>query len=188
MSSKSIHPKTFGPTGGAQFLDVRTPAEFEELHIAGSKLAPLGALDPAQVQAAFEPDKPIYVVCRSGNRAKEAICKLESGGCANAVLVEGGILAWDEADLPLNRGAGKTMSLERQVRIAAGGLVGLGVGLSFVSLWWLALPAFVGAGLVFSGVTDTCTMGMLLAKLPWNQRGEKAKECMICREPAANAV
>lgn len=62
------------------------------------------------------------------------------------------------------------MSLERQVRIAAGLLVVLGTALGyFVHPYLLGLPAFVGAGLVFAGITDTCGMGMLLAKMPWNQ-------------------
>jgi hypothetical protein len=64
------------------------------------------------------------------------------------------------------------MSLERQVRIAAGSLVLLGVALgAFVSQWLYGLSAFVGAGLVFAGLTDTCGMGMLLARMPWNRRG-----------------
>lgn len=187
MSGQSIQPKALGAIHDAQFLDVRTPAEFEELHIPGSKLAPLDSLDPAVAQSAFDPEKPLYVVCRGGTRAKQAIGKLEAVGCTNAVLLEGGILAWDEAKLPVKRGR-KTMALERQVRIAAGSLVAVGVGLSFLSPAWLALSAFVGLGLTFSGVTDTCTMGMLLAKLPWNRRGGAALACSIVCGPPADAT
>ncbi|MCU0707785.1 MAG: sulfurtransferase, partial [Pirellula sp.] len=35
--------------------------------------------------------------------------------------------------------------------------------------YWIGLSGFVGAGLIFAGVTDTCAMGMLIAKMPWNQ-------------------
>ncbi|MBY0459619.1 MAG: DUF2892 domain-containing protein, partial [Gemmataceae bacterium] len=91
----------------------------------------------------------------------------------HAVNVEGGTLACVEAGLPVFRGR-KMMSLERQVRIAAGSLVLLGVGLSFVHEAFLGVSGFVGAGLVFAGVTDTCGMGLLLARMPWNRRGEKA--------------
>ncbi len=84
------------------------------------------------------------------------------------VNVEGGTLAWDQAGYPVIRGR-KVMSLERQVRIAAGSLVLTGIGLSFLHPWLLGISAFVGAGLVFAGITDTCGMGMILARMPWNQ-------------------
>ncbi len=85
------------------------------------------------------------------------------------VNVEGGTQAWDQAGLPVVRGQ-QAMSLERQVRIAAGSLVVLGSALgAFVSPYWIGLAAFVGAGLVFAGITDTCGMGMLLARMPWNK-------------------
>jgi hypothetical protein len=82
--------------------------------------------------------------------------------------VEGGTLACVEAGVPVVRGR-KAISLERQVRIAAGSLVLLGAGLSFVHPAFVGIAAFVGAGLVFAGVTDTCGMGMLIARMPWNQ-------------------
>jgi hypothetical protein len=93
------------------------------------------------------------------------------------VNVEGGTQAWAQAALPVVRGK-KAISLERQVRIAAGSLVLIGSLLSyFAHPYWIALPAFVGAGLLFSGITDTCGMGMLLARMPWNQ---------VPNEPATN--
>lgn len=83
--------------------------------------------------------------------------------------VEGGTQAWNQAGLPVVRGK-KAISLERQVRIAAGLLVVTGSVLGcFVSPHWIGLSAFVGAGLTFAGITDTCGMGMLLARMPWNQ-------------------
>ena len=85
--------------------------------------------------------------------------------------MEGGTLAWGDAGLPLERGRISMISLERQVRIAAGSLVLIGLILGyFVTPWFIALSAFVGAGLVFAGITDYCGMGLLLAKLPWNTR------------------
>jgi len=96
---------------------------------------------------------------------------LASAGWDRVINVEGGTQAWDQAGLPVVRGK-KTISLERQVRIAAGTLVLVGSLLgAFVSPWWIGLAAFVGAGLVFAGITDTCGMGLLLARMPWNQAG-----------------
>ncbi|HYY28641.1 MAG TPA: rhodanese-like domain-containing protein, partial [Chthoniobacterales bacterium] len=110
------------------------------------------------------------LICRSGNRAHQAAEKLKSSGLPSLQVLTGGVLAWAAAGLPLNRGA-KSMSLERQVRIAAGALVFIGAALSyFVNPAWIALPAFVGGGLVFAGITDTCCMGMLIVLMPWNNR------------------
>ena len=91
--------------------------------------------------------------------------------CANnAVVVEGGTTAWAAAGLPCESTGGRVISLERQVRIAAGALVLVGVLLGwFVHPYFVWLSAFVGGGLIFAGITDTCAMGMLLAKMPWNQ-------------------
>lgn len=151
-------------------IDVRTPMEFQELHVAQARNVPLDRLDAgAVIQARNGSPDPLYVICRSGSRGRQACEKLVAAGHTNVVNVEGGTLACAEAGLPIVRGK-KALSLERQVRIAAGSLVLLGV-----LLGWLAHPvfsalsAFVGAGLVFAGVTDTCGMGMLLARMPWNQ-------------------
>jgi rhodanese-related sulfurtransferase len=113
--------------------------------------------------------QPLYVICRSGNRARQACEKLIAAGYTNVVNVEGGTQAWEQAGLPLVRGK-QAISLERQVRIAAGSLVLSGALLGyFAHPYWIGLAAFVGAGLVFAGITDTCGMGMLLARMPWNQ-------------------
>jgi rhodanese-related sulfurtransferase len=97
-----------------------------------------------------------------------------AAGFPNVVNIAGGILACIEAGVPVVRGS-KAMSLERQVRIAAGSLVLLSLVLSLVHPAFLGLAAFVGAGLVFAGITDTCGMGMLLARMPWNQVAEVAR-------------
>jgi hypothetical protein len=97
------------------------------------------------------------------------------------VNIEGGTLACVEAGLPVVRGK-KAISLERQVRIAAGSLVLLGAALSFVHLAFIGLSAFVGAGLVFAGITDTCGMGMMLARMPWNQIKDTPANCCATKE------
>ncbi len=92
-----------------------------------------------------------------------------AAGLSDVINIEGGTSAWEQAGLPVVRGK-KAMSLERQVRIAAGSLILVGVILSFVvHPYLIGISAFVGAGLVFAGITDTCGMGMMLAKMPWNQ-------------------
>ncbi len=154
-------------------VDVRTPAEYQEMHASFAQLKPLDSLKPEQLKAELGvgDDDTVYVFCRSGGRAKMACEKLQGAGHPHAVIVEGGMLAWEAAGLPVERGRA-VMSLERQVRIAAGSLVFAGVVLGyFVHPGFFGLSGFVGAGLVFAGVTDTCAMGMLIAKMPWNQAG-----------------
>ncbi len=151
-------------------IDVRTPMEFREVHVSFARNVPLDQLDPSQVQAFGNgSNQPLYVICRSGSRGKQACEKLIASGKTNVVNVEGGTLAWEQAGLPVIRGA-KAISLERQVRIVAGLLVLVGTVLGyFAHPYWIGLAAFVGAGLVFAGVTDTCGMGLILARMPWNQ-------------------
>lgn len=151
-------------------IDVRTPVEFQEVHVDFARNIPLDQLDAKQSPfAALPPDEAVYVICRSGGRGRQACEKLLAAGLNNVVNVEGGTQAWVAAGLPVIRGR-KCISLERQVRIAAGLLVVTGAVLALtVSPYWIALSGFVGAGLVFAGVTDTCGMGLLLARMPWNQ-------------------
>lgn len=154
-----------------ELIDVRTPVEFREVHVDFARNVPLDQLDPqAVMQSRKEPaSEPLYVVCKSGGRSQQACDKFAQAGFANVVNVEGGTLACVQAGLPVVRGQ-KAMSLERQVRIAAGSLVLLGVILSYtVHPYLIGISAFVGAGLVFAGITDTCGMGLILARMPWNQ-------------------
>jgi rhodanese-related sulfurtransferase len=158
-------------------LDVRTPAEHAEVHVTGVYLAPLDSLDATTLATVngFAKDQPLYIFCRSGNRAKQAADKLEKGGYQQCHVVEGGTMAWAEAKLPVIRGTSKVISLERQVRIAAGTIVLGGVLLAyFVNPAFIWLSGFIGAGLTFAGITDRCAMGMLIARMPWNQYGEAA--------------
>jgi rhodanese-related sulfurtransferase len=158
-------------------LDVRTPAEHDEVHVPGVRLVPLDRLDPGELASVdgFAKDRPVYILCRSGNRARQAAEKLEKSGFAECHVVEGGTTAWMEAGLPVNRGASRVISLERQVRIAAGFIVLSGVLLAhFIHPSFIWLSGFIGAGLIFAGITDWCGMGMLIARMPWNQRGADA--------------
>lgn len=153
-------------------IDVRTPVEFAEVHVPQAVNAPLDRfstndlLDSRHISL----DRPVYLLCRSGQRAERAAEKLAREGHDLGIVVEGGTLAWLAAGLPVARDAAKVISLERQVRIGAGFLVLTGILLGwFFSPAFFGLSAFVGAGLVFAGITDWCGMGLLLAKAPWNQ-------------------
>jgi rhodanese-related sulfurtransferase len=158
-------------------IDVRTPAEYDEVHVEGARNIPLDRLDPRAIAAEHAGKAgPLYFVCKSGGRSQKACEQLIAAGINDVVSVEGGTSACEAAGMKVARSGRKVMSLERQVRICAGGLVVLGAVLGhFVNPAWHALSAFIGAGLVFAGVTDTCGMAMMLAKMPWNQvRGAAA--------------
>lgn len=150
-------------------IDVRTPAEFSQVHVPQARNVPLG--NNLAGEFSSDKEKPLFLLCHSGGRATKAAEQLSSAGFTHPLVVEGGTEAWIAAGLPVTRGGGKVISLERQVRIVAGGLVVIGVLLGcFVNQRFYLLPGFVGAGLVFAGITDFCGMGLLLAKLPWNSR------------------
>lgn len=153
-------------------IDVRTPVEFGEIHATMARNVPLDAIDPNQFMAergSGEGD-PIYFICRSGSRAQRAGDLFAKAGFEDTYCVTGGTDAWAAAGLPVVRGR-KAMSLERQVRIAAGSLVLVGIALGLgVNPYFFGVSAFVGAGLVFAGITDWCGMGLLLARMPWNRK------------------
>jgi len=148
-------------------IDVRTPAEYGSLHAESALNHPMESLDLNTFP--FSKDQKIHIICQSGGRSMKVCQKLKSAGFEKVVNVEGGTSAWNGAGLPVITGK-KALSLERQVRIAAGSLVVIGAVVGhFVHPGGFALSAFVGAGLVFAGVTDTCGMGMLIARMPWNR-------------------
>jgi len=164
-------------------IDVRTPVEYREVHVQVARNVPLDQLDPAALMQARSGSSKelLYVICRSGGRGQQACEKFLKAGFSNVVNVEGGTMACVEADLPVVRGK-RAISLERQVRIACGSLVLLGAALAwFVHPAFIGLSAFVGVGLVFAGITDTCGMGMILARMPWNQCGQDATSCCTRR-------
>jgi rhodanese-related sulfurtransferase len=156
-------------------IDVRTPAEFGEVHVDFAHNIPLDRLD-AKAVTSLCGDGAVYFVCKSGSRSQKACEKLLAAGLKGVGSVEGGTAACEAAGVPVVRGR-KVMSLERQVRIAAGALVAVGAALAAFGpeapVNWQAIGAglagFVGCGLVFAGITDTCGMAMLIARMPWNQ-------------------
>jgi rhodanese-related sulfurtransferase len=155
-------------------IDVRTPIEYRTVHCPDARNIPLDRLDPAVVMKDRPTDRPLFVICQSGGRGRKACERLVAAGFANVVNVDGGTGAWIAAGLPVVRGK-SVMSLERQVRIGAGVMVVAGVVMGwFVHPGFLVLSAFVGAGLTIAGLTNWCGMGMLLAKMPWNQGSEES--------------
>ena len=191
MSIAVVNPQAFAKLCNEgkkiELVDVRTPIEYREVHVVIARNVPLDQIDPAALMQARKgsANEPLYFICRAGGRGQQACEKFLNAGFSSVVNVEGGTLACVEAGLPVVRGR-KAVSLERQVRIAAGSLVLLGAALGwFLSPAFIGLSAFVGAGLIFAGITDTCGMGMILARMPWNQCGPKTKSC--CARPSGSA-
>ncbi len=152
-----------------QVVDVREYSEYETERVAGARLVPLSTFD-RQV-GEIDRHRPVYLLCRSGKRAGMAAEKLHQLGYDDVRVVEGGMQAWTAAGHPVERGGSNVWSLERQVRFVAGSLVVIGALLAWlVHPAFIWLSAFIGAGLVFAAVTDTCGMAMMLARMPWNQR------------------
>ena len=168
--------------GPACVLDVRTPAEFAECHVAGAKLAPLDALDPRKATDALKPadGTPIYVLCKSGGRATKAAEQFIAAGIANVCVVTGGTDACAAAGVPVERGAKAVIPLDGQVRIAIGVLLLVFMLLArYVhhAFGWL-IPAMAVA-LIVSGLTGFCGMAILLGKAPWNQNKDTGA-CRVC--------
>jgi len=149
-------------------IDVRTPAEFETAHIPGSYNVPLHLLREHSAEIAGHLEQDVVLVCRSGMRAAQAEQTLVGVGLPNVHLLEGGITAWQQHDAPVTRGRAR-WDIERQVRLVAGTIVLVAVmgGLLLPGLQFLA--AAIGAGLAIAALTNTCAMGILLAKLPYNR-------------------
>jgi rhodanese-related sulfurtransferase len=150
-------------------LDVREVFEHEAERITSARLTPLSALQHSV--DGIDRERPVYLLCRSGNRAAQAAERLAGWGFKDVRVIRGGLQAWSAEGLATEKGQNRMWSLERQVRFAAGFLVLSGVLLSLLSPWFILLSGFVGSGLMFSAVTDTCAMGMLLARMPWNRLG-----------------
>jgi rhodanese-related sulfurtransferase len=163
-------------------LDVRTPAEFAECHVAGAKLAPLDALDPRKAADALRPadGATIYLLCKSGGRATKAAEQFIAAGIANVCVVTGGTEACVSAGVPVERAGKAGIPLDGQVRIA--------IGVFILLLWVLAryvhpffgylILAMAGA-LIVSGITGFCGMAILLGKAPWNQN-RSTDSCRVC--------
>jgi rhodanese-related sulfurtransferase len=155
-------------------IDVRTPAEFEAGHIPGAVNVPLDELKASldQLCTALDDHHDVVLVCRSGARAGQAQEALRAAGLTSPTVLSGGIVDWEKTGGAVNRGR-QSWELERQVRLAAGSLVVAGILGSTVAPKTKWLSGFVGGGLVFAAVSNTCAMGMALAKMPWNKRGAR---------------
>jgi rhodanese-related sulfurtransferase len=154
-----------------ELIDVRTPREYNEVHALGARLVPLDTLKPAEFLARRNghAEAPIYILCRSGIRARDAAQRFAAAGFDKVAVIDGGTLAWESAGLPVERGS-KTNSVDCQVRIAMGKMVLVGVALALtVSPWLSLISGFVGCGMIYAGITDSCPMATLVAWMPWNR-------------------
>ncbi len=171
--NQTIHAEelaTLHSQNDVELIDVRAPIEFREVHAEIAQNIPLARLDPHAIMKSRDTaSAPLYVICKEGGRGEKARQKFVDAGYDNVVNVEGGTTAWIAAGLPVVRGK-KAVSIERQVRIVAGTMILVfGVLAMTVNPYFAGVSAFMGAGLAFAGFTDTCGMGMMLARMPWNQ-------------------
>ena len=149
-------------------LDVRTAGEYNGVHVAGSVNIPLHQLDVEQVRN-LSGDRPISVMCQAGSRARQAQQTLQHAGLHEVTVVEGGIQAWVASGQEVQRGKG-VIPLDRQLQIVIGLLLIAGTSLGFlVHPYWLAVPGFVGLGLLNAGLTGFCPMATMIALMPWNR-------------------
>lgn len=162
-----------------ELLDVRTPPEHAAAHVAGAQLVPLDDLNPAAfLQQRSASAGPLYVLCQSGARAARAIEKFRAAGFNDCILVEGGTQGWIDAGLPVERGVSKVIPLMRQVQIVVGFISAVGAALALaIDARFAILPLLIGGGLFFAGLTGTCGMALLLARMPWNRQSSAANSC-----------
>lgn len=148
-------------------IDVRTPAEYKGGHIEEAENSPLSEIEKAAKH--LKGVGTVYVSCGTGARSKQACDALINKG-VNVVNVQGGLTAWMKDGFGVVQTGRKVIPLIRQVMIAAGSLVLIGAMLGYLHTpYWYLLSAFVGAGLLFAGISGICTMSIILAKMPWNK-------------------
>lgn len=174
IKSKGISPaelSTMLASGHTcRLIDVRTPPEYASCHVPHAELIPLSELKVEDFLLQHRPGMPIYVLCQAGMRASKAIEQFERAGCDDCILIEGGTQAWVEAGLPVHSGSRTVLPLMRQVQIVVGSLAVIGAILTLiVNRWFAVLPLVLGCGLLFAGITGTCGMVLILAKMPWNR-------------------
>jgi len=167
LDAQSLQERLAADTA-PRVLDVRTPAEFETSHIPGAYNVPLDTLREHRAELRRHLDEDVVLVCRSGARAAQAEEALAGAGLPGLRVLDGGMVAWESAGAPVNRGR-QTWELERQVRLVAGGIVAAGVlgSVKVPAMKWVA--GAIGAGLTGAALTNTCAMGMALSKMPWNR-------------------
>lgn len=152
-----------------RLLDVRTPGEYESVHIVGTYNVPLDSLPEHADEIRAEVEDPIVLICQSGMRAKRAEEALAKAGMPNLFVLDGGVNGWVGSGNPVVRGA-KRISLERQVRIMAGAITAVSGALAVaVNPLFGLVAAGVGTGLVYAGATERCGMAMVLTRLPYNR-------------------
>jgi rhodanese-related sulfurtransferase len=168
MTMKSVTPAEarFLIETGAKLIDIRTPDEHAREHIPGAVNVPL-----ADINRFHAGDCPVVFHCRSGARTKANVVRLGAASSAQCYVLEGGIEAWRRAGFEVKADPHQPLELMRQVQLAAGGLVLLGVALGFLAdPAFFALSGLVGAGLMMAGATGWCGMARLLQHMPWNRR------------------
>lgn len=149
-------------------LDVRSPAEFESAHIPGAVNIPVDVLAGRAREVQDRLCGPVVLICQAGPRAVQACQHLMAAGFAEALVLDGGMGRWDDGSRPVRRGA-QRWALERQVRLVAGSLVLVGIALSLIWSEARFFAGLIGAGLTFSALTNTCAMGNVLSRLPYNR-------------------
>lgn len=157
-------------------IDVREFPEFAGGAIPGAKLVPLASLGTRA--PSWNTAKKYVMVCKSGKRSEQAAQRLIAAGFPGVALLEGGIDAWVASGFRLQAAEKRPWSLERQVRLVAGSMVVISTLLGLtLSAWFFAWTGFVGAGLVFAAVTDTCMMASILGRMPWNRPSRSTDSC-----------
>lgn len=175
MKNKNISPSDLIKTKqhtSCYILDVRNPDEFQACHLAGAINLPLDLIEQGKTDT-IPQDQPVYLVCQSGMRTERARKLLEAKGYNNLVCIEGGMNACSQISGAVIQNS-KRLPLMRQVQIAAGSLVVIGIILSkLLHPAFVYLSLFVGSGLIFAGSTGFCGMAILLEKMPWNHIEQK---------------
>jgi len=189
IDSRNLYDR-LGSAVPPRILDVRTPGEFETAHIAGAYNVPLDLLREHRDEIVKHLDEDVVLVCRSGQRAAQAEETLRNAGLANVHILDGGITAWEAEGFAVNRGA-QRWDLERQVRLVAGSIVLSSVlaSIAVPKLKWVA--SAVGGGLTFAALSNTCAMGMMLSKLPYNRGATCDAQTVVAQlvgPPAAQKV
>ncbi|MGP9034834.1 rhodanese-like domain-containing protein [Glutamicibacter mysorens] len=166
-------------------LDVRTPAEFESVHIPGSYNLPLDLVAEHAHDVTRKLAKQIVLVCQSGTRAGQAQQKLADLQIESGSVLDGGISAWEKSGGEVVRGT-QRWAMDRQVRMTAGSLVLLGfIGSKLASPKLGYLSAGIGAGLVYSAASNSCAMASVLSKMPWNKASTNGKANPLAQIPNA---
>lgn len=170
ISVQELHDK-INAGDSINLIDVRTPAEFESVHIQAARCIPLNTLNPGKISehSTQQPDAPVYIICKSGQRSKQACEQLLTSYPERTILVEGGTDAWVSAGFPVERGS-FILPLNQQVQAVIGTVVLLGVVLALlVNNYFILISLFAACGFIIGNLTGFCPLAILMAKMPWNR-------------------